>query len=222
MASDDYAQAQCRLLRLPPELRNKIYEMVFYMPQGVCVVKPPWYWRVAVAEVRKRRIDFPNPKRLALLQTCRHIRDETEGVFYGINALKTDDYPGHFLIRDFIQATSAARLKSITRFSTGCIPTCSFIDDLTVVCDSMPRLKQLRLGFFTEFVFVHEYERGGKELMEQSLGKLYGLETLEFDFFGCKDAARVEVLKAELDLMFLEVKARRTMEGGDVGGGCAA
>ncbi|KAK3683249.1 hypothetical protein LTR37_020424 [Vermiconidia calcicola] len=205
--------------------------MVFYMPEGVYLEFPPWFWCETAAEVEKCREVLSDPTRLALLQTCRPIRDEAERIFYSIVAFHKHDYGRNVcdsLIVAFMNATSAARLESMTRLSTSAVLICGLTEVLTLVCDSMPRLTELRLTFYSSApnIFkaaVEDYHGGGKQLMKEALGRLNDLQTLEVDFATSYwDYARIEDFKAELQQMFSEVKARRTMEGGYAGGGSAA
>lgn len=58
-------------LRLPPEVRNLIYEHALRLDGGIC-------------ELNEDE-DFPEP---ALLSTCKTIRTEAIGIFYSVNSFK--------------------------------------------------------------------------------------------------------------------------------------
>lgn len=82
------AQLTSRLLSLPPELRNTIYEYVLDVPRGGkrrTLLKR----RSNIGDSASRR---KSPKRsvLTLLQTCRQIYNEARCMFYWINTLHTN------------------------------------------------------------------------------------------------------------------------------------
>ncbi|KAK5121256.1 hypothetical protein LTR85_005422 [Meristemomyces frigidus] len=77
--TQDDGQASCRLLALPPELRNNIFELVL-------TVQPDSGDAVTISHAS--RLDPPAPSVLAILQTCRQVRDEAQTVFYHANHLR--------------------------------------------------------------------------------------------------------------------------------------
>ena len=89
MATPPRPQTQCRLLALPPEIRNRIYDYTLY---------------VATTD-GKVTIDKRSSAKaysvLSLLQTCRQVNQEAEGMFYRINHLRSENlnrwsYPPNF------------------------------------------------------------------------------------------------------------------------------
>lgn len=81
---------------LPAELRILIYDAVFRVP--------------GETGVRMTREQKPTPSVLALLQTCRKVLREAEGVFYSINRLTFCPYPSIAP-----RALNSARATSITK-----------------------------------------------------------------------------------------------------------
>jgi hypothetical protein len=67
----DHDAHDSRLLALPPELRNAVYRSVLVNPEGI--VLTPQGFRAAVATAKK------------LLNICKQIQQEAEGVFYQEN-----------------------------------------------------------------------------------------------------------------------------------------
>lgn len=64
------SQDNCPFFRIPPELRNRIYEDVLYVPtESKCI---------AIVHARETS---GAPSVLRLLLTCRQVRDEAEGIF---------------------------------------------------------------------------------------------------------------------------------------------
>ncbi|KAK4542837.1 hypothetical protein LTR36_006213 [Oleoguttula mirabilis] len=76
------------LLALPPELRTRIWEYVFSSVAdehgSVCLT------RTIQPQDEDEDEDAPWPSVLVLLETCRQIRDEAEGLFYHLNRLQLD------------------------------------------------------------------------------------------------------------------------------------
>ena len=95
MVTRRHNQTRCRLLGLPPEVRNRIYEYVLYVPTTtgkVTLVKrlrPP-------RELIRRKTPRPSSPYtvLALLETCRQVYEEAKAIFYYINHLRLDDKGG--------------------------------------------------------------------------------------------------------------------------------
>ena len=122
-----YPQLTSNFFTLSPELRNRIYHLVLHIP-GLQLVKsdqlPP----------------SAPPSVLSLLQTCRQIRDEAQGIFYACNELRLAR--PHF---DFLRTLSLPRLKAI---STVTILTTWFFEVATVLvkrCQLLPRLKTIKI-----------------------------------------------------------------------------
>jgi hypothetical protein len=63
----------CRLLKIPSELRNRIYELVLIQPDPI---------RLPLGQSEKDK--------RALLRTCHQIHDEAVGIYYGNNAFVAD------------------------------------------------------------------------------------------------------------------------------------
>ena len=73
-------QTHSALLGLPPELRNRIYEHIFYIEP---TSDENGYSYVPIS--RDEQVYPDSPSVLALLQTCRQVLSEAEGIFYAIN-----------------------------------------------------------------------------------------------------------------------------------------
>ena len=73
------------LQMLSPELRNTIYELVLYQPDGVVV--SVWDGR---PQLKRRAEQRNNP--LALTQTCKQVREESVLLFYYINCFQLRSY----------------------------------------------------------------------------------------------------------------------------------
>jgi len=68
---------ECTLLSLAPELRNRIYEYVLILD---CPGKPDDCTTVPIKRITA--VNGAKPSVLSVLQTCRQICDEAQGVFY--------------------------------------------------------------------------------------------------------------------------------------------
>jgi hypothetical protein len=66
-----HSHASAPFLRLPPELRNRIYKYALRLENGICEVN--------------ETTGFPEP---ALLFTCKDIRREAIAVFYSVNTIR--------------------------------------------------------------------------------------------------------------------------------------
>lgn len=73
-----------RLQGLPAEIRNRIYELVLYVPTDT--------GKVTLINRRGWRTPPSGPSVLALRKTCRQIRAETEGIFYHVNHVQLDPH----------------------------------------------------------------------------------------------------------------------------------
>ncbi|KAK4542832.1 hypothetical protein LTR36_006208 [Oleoguttula mirabilis] len=71
-------------LKLPPELRNRIYEQHLTLRDG----RHHWYREPHEVPVRYIAHGYAKPTVLALLQTCRQIRREAEAIFFSANRLE--------------------------------------------------------------------------------------------------------------------------------------
>ena len=78
-----HRQTPCRLLTLPAEIRIRIYDYVLYVPTAD--------GKLTLVKRRQRVSDNEPYSVLAILQTCRQIRNEAEAVFYHINHLRFKD-----------------------------------------------------------------------------------------------------------------------------------
>ena len=81
-ASDDTAtdRTKCRLLSLPPELHNQIYELVVAGRETILVTWSPWH-------------DGPYPEfwsEPAILRTCHQVRNEALPLFYAKSTFRFD------------------------------------------------------------------------------------------------------------------------------------
>jgi len=85
------------LLTLPPELRNRVYELAL-------TVAPNSDGKVKVGSASSTR-----PSVLAVLQSCRQIRNEAEGRFYYSHDLQLD----WIATLNFLENTSAKRRQAI-------------------------------------------------------------------------------------------------------------
>lgn len=105
-------QTGCRLLSLAPELRNKIYYDLFYMST---LEKPIRLLMVQFEDVRGRPLTV-----LSLLQTCRQIRCEAEGIFFAVNHIAITWL---FVINPRpVDPISAIRLESIRTLTVEACP----------------------------------------------------------------------------------------------------
>ena len=80
------AQSQSPLLRLPAELRNRIYELILYRPDGFKIAPAPhgWMTRLQNSSFSLLR-SFRHP--LALALCCRQLRHECTGLFFDLNTI---------------------------------------------------------------------------------------------------------------------------------------
>lgn len=120
-------QAQCHLFRIPPELRNYIYELILTVcpnDQGTVVIN------------RTDRTAFPeHESRLCILQTCHLINEEAQGIYYSVHHLELRPSPAlgfhpHDLVQRttaFIQCLNEKRRCAITKFTF----TANYIEQVT-------------------------------------------------------------------------------------------
>ena len=100
-------QTECRIFGLPPELRNEIYLLVFAVPtnkRGTVIVSNSSLHMLA------------KPTVLSILQTCRLIRNEAEGLFYNKHDIEIGIQNHEFGsndIENFMKCTNALRLAAI-------------------------------------------------------------------------------------------------------------
>ncbi|KAK3070140.1 hypothetical protein LTR53_010971 [Teratosphaeriaceae sp. CCFEE 6253] len=86
LALQSPAPHQSRLLRLPPELRNRIYEYVLIVETPISRNLPPRSWWGTEAHILR---DFATAVRQPpLTRTCRVMRSETIPIFYGANTFE--------------------------------------------------------------------------------------------------------------------------------------
>lgn len=106
MASCSYKH--CGFLALPPELRNRIYADHFTLVDE-------WFYSPYKVPVRYKSWR-DEPSVLALLQTCRQIRDEAEGIFFSANHLETSlsEIVGP---RSVLSMLSTVRCQSVRRLT---------------------------------------------------------------------------------------------------------
>jgi hypothetical protein len=100
-------QTQCKLFALPAELRNEIYTLVLRVQPN-----NNDYGCIPISPLQ----NSTRPSVLSLLQTCRLICDEAEGIFYNCNHIEI--YHRHLYhptigIATFIRRMSSKRLASI-------------------------------------------------------------------------------------------------------------
>jgi hypothetical protein len=100
-------QTQCKLFALPAELRNEIYTLVLR-------VTTDNDGRVKLSPLQHST----TPSVLSLLQTCRLVCDEAEGIFYNCNHVEL--YHRHLYyptigIASFLRRLSSKRLASIRK-----------------------------------------------------------------------------------------------------------
>lgn len=69
--------------RLPPELRNEIYEMVM-LAQSISFVSYSWKITVNKRTIFPLSFKYPDPK-FQLLEVCRQMHDEAAGMFFSIS-----------------------------------------------------------------------------------------------------------------------------------------
>jgi hypothetical protein len=93
---------QSPFLRLPAELRNKIYQLVF--SNGVIQVLAPWENRY-----RSTISAYSAP---ALLQTCRQIHGEATPVLFSTATFETERYSLEYFI-ETIGAEKAALIATL-------------------------------------------------------------------------------------------------------------
>ena len=108
MASSGPGLPQCVLLNLPPELRYLIFELSLYMPtkSGMFDIN---------SDIRCENGEQSHHT-LALLQTCRQIHEEAEGLFYAINKFRVKSEWDKPLASPVAQMPSKA-LGSITEIT---------------------------------------------------------------------------------------------------------
>lgn len=109
------------LARLPSELRNNIYEFVFYQR------------RTVIVNIRDGHAQWQPPLRetqpLALAGTCKQLRSESLPVFYGINTFEI--FPG-IAQRHCCNMTTEADLSFIDHWTSALGPAAKHIQDVIV------------------------------------------------------------------------------------------
>ena len=71
-------QQDSRLLKLPGELENKIYELVLHYKAALFIRVEPLY--------NRNHISYRyHPKPLGLLTVCREVRSDAPSIYYGSN-----------------------------------------------------------------------------------------------------------------------------------------
>lgn len=81
-------QTQCRLLQLPPELRNEIWTLVMQCPRNNAE-----QFQQALLTTRH---NAQRPSVLSLLLTCRFIQDEAYGIFYSCQFIEVSLQKEHW------------------------------------------------------------------------------------------------------------------------------
>jgi len=108
------AATECRLFSIPPEVRNHIYELALQVPTmdgHVSLVRFSRSKYHSVGRVRPLSV-------LTLLQTCRQICCEAQGIFYDIHHLRFGEHPaGTRTLLPFLGVTSTKRLEAIRKLT---------------------------------------------------------------------------------------------------------
>lgn len=74
------------LSRLPPELRNAIYELVLTFKDPIALAKRPMKYGAPISYVLRVLNSSPNPRNgLALIETCNQIHQEAGNLIFSLN-----------------------------------------------------------------------------------------------------------------------------------------
>ena len=92
--SKHITETDCRLLELPGELRNKIYELALYHPYGVFIN----------LELRKKR----GGNLLAITKSCKQIKKECGNLFFELNEININV--------PYLACTNKCAIQTITVF----------------------------------------------------------------------------------------------------------
>ena len=112
--SEEEQQCGKKLFALPPELRNRIYELLLQVPTRdgkVTIVKFSNSYLHTPARRRRQSV-------LSLLLVCSQIHKEAVGLFYAINHLRFVESPtGSNYLREFLAGVGEKRLEAVTAIS---------------------------------------------------------------------------------------------------------
>lgn len=126
------SQQQCRLFKLPPELRLRIYADVLSCPASRAVIT----WTSATTSQQKLPWTV-----LAVLQTCRRIYAEAETIFYSTNQIHLVN---HHVAKGFLQTINAERRGAIKKVSFSAASSSSVLS-MAHVLTSASRLQVLEI-----------------------------------------------------------------------------
>ena len=108
--ASEQQQQTWEFFALPPELRNRIYELLLRVERS----------DGKVSIVKLSSSHFHNHARqrglsvLSLLLVCRQVNEEARGVFYNLNHLRFTENPtGSDCLRGFLSSVSEERLKAV-------------------------------------------------------------------------------------------------------------
>ena len=169
-------QSDCRLLALPAELRNRIYEYALSPVD------------TRASDTRPNLVALPGflrqkqPPSLSLLQSCRQIRYETEDILYNVNQTNILDQN----LRKFVRTSRKSRLDAIATI------VLATTQPLAVVLDLMREMERLEsieiriqigvLMHYTEPRYVFNEIQAQREFLKGQIAELPLLRTIRIVF----------------------------------------
>lgn len=89
LENDRISQQSFPFMKLPPEIRNMVYEKALFVPEAICIelIWPAWYWYhpPKTSHDGLRTIGHSPGETCQLLQTCKDIYYEASLVYYHHN-----------------------------------------------------------------------------------------------------------------------------------------
>lgn len=131
-------EQRSRLLTLPPELRNRIYEYVF--------LDHLLAWHLDGSGQKARKIP-------SILQTCHNIRNEAKSLFYSDETFTMErcfQDPREHRMGDWAQISNPEKKESILRGAR----------IARMRCDSVPTAKAMPRGRYADFEVIWLYNGG--------------------------------------------------------------
>ena len=161
------SQTACCLFRLPPELRNRIYDYVFTVAADDDTVTLRRFGPPRDGQGSEQAVNTTvHYSVLSFLQTCQAVLDEAECTFYHITNICLD----HRHLSTFLRTISRER-RGALRSLTCSIYYCA-VEDITKVfkqCyqERLSRLRSLRLLIPDDFDFGFGYDPHSVKAMER-------------------------------------------------------
>ena len=191
--------ASCRLLELPAEIRQYIYELVFSPKAGGVTLGP-------LGKGRETHL-----KQLPFLQTCRQIRQEAQSIPFSSIFVYVG---GHDLVmRDFILDSSIGRLESISDLTLNVSSYDEALGLLLLTLTCMPNLT--RLGMIMSEPWddvVHEYHHGGSKVIRAAISKHEHIEHLDYgNQYAMAESTEMRAVNQEVMTMVREHREKRRL-----------